>query len=182
MKTPRKTGNVWFAPAGLALAGLALTSLAPAVTAQVFVSQPVGVKDQATSSTGAAAPANAHYAGVVASGNLAGIVACDSSALLTVSTATTTQIVALAAAKSIYICSLTINGAGTTTGKLVNGTGTNCGTGQANLTPVFNLVAGSTVSAGSGLGYVVKGASGAAVCVTNSAAVAVNVLISYTQF
>jgi hypothetical protein len=177
MITPCRTRNMW-----MALAGLVFTLLAPASSAQVFVSQPVGVKDQATSSTGATAPANAQYAGVVASGNLAGIVACDSSAQLTVSTATTTQIVALIAAKSIYICSLTINGAGTTTGKLVSGTGTNCGTGQANLTPAFSLIAGSTVTAGGGLGYVVKAAAGAAVCVTNSAAVAVNVLVSYTQF
>lgn len=76
---------------------------------------------------------------------------------------------------------MTINGGGTTTGKLVTGTGTNCATSQANLTPAFSLIAGSTVSAGSGLGYVVKAASGTAVCVTNSAA-AVNVLVSYTQF
>lgn len=175
MKMPRKTMRI-------ALTGVVLALLAPAGRAQVYVSQPVGVKDQATSTTGSAAPANAHYAGGVASGNLTGIVVCDSSALLTVSTATTTQIVALAAAKSIYICSLTINGAGSTTGKLVSGTGTNCGTGQANLTPAFSLAAGSTVTAGSGLGYVVKTASGAAVCVTNSAAVGVNVLVSYTQF
>jgi hypothetical protein len=177
MWTRDKIGSV-----RLASAALALVWLAPVGRAQVFVSQPVGVKDQATSSTGSAAPANALYTGGVASGNLAGIVACDSSALLTVSTATTTQMVALVAAKSIYICSMTINGAGTTTGKLVSGTGTNCGTGQANLTPAFSLIAGSTISAGAGLGYVVKAASGAAVCVTNSAAVAVNVLVSYTQF
>jgi len=169
MRAPYKIGIVWMA-------------LACWAQAQVFISQPLPTKDQASSSTGSAAPVTALYAGGVASGNLAGIVACDSSAQLTVSTATTTQIVALSGTKSIYICSLVVNGAGTTTGKLVSGTGTNCATGQVNLTPAFNLVAGSTVSAGVGLGYVVKAASGAAVCVTNSAAVAVNVLVSYTQF
>jgi hypothetical protein len=177
MRAPYKMGNFW-----LVLLVLAWSALSGPALAQVFVSQPVAVKDQASSSTGSAAPTIAQFAGVVASGNLAGIVACDSSAQLTVSTATTSQLVALSGTKSIYICSLAINGAGTTTGKLVGGTGTNCATGQANLTPAFNLIAGSTVATGAGLGYVVKAASAAAVCVTNSAAVAVNVLVSYTQF
>jgi len=179
MRAPRKIRIVWMALVLLALAWLALAGRAQA---QVFVSQPVAVKDQASSSTGSAAPTVAHYAGAVASGNLAGIVACDGSALLTVSTATTSQIVALSGTKSIYICSLVINGAGTTTGKLVGGTGTNCATGQVSLTPPFSLIAGSAVSMGAGLGYVVKAVSGAAVCVTNSAAVSVNVMVSYTQF
>ena len=153
-----------------------------AAPAQVLVSQPVPVKDAASSTTGAAAPSTASFTGAVASGNLAGIVACDNSAQLTVSTITTTQIVALLGTKSTYICSMVINGAGNTTGKLVSGTGTNCATGQASLTPAFNLVSGSAVSAGSGLGYVMKAGAGAAVCVTNSAAVAINVMVAYTQF
>ena len=169
MRAPYKIGIIWMALAGWA-------------QAQVLISQPMPTKDQSTSSTGSAVPATASFAGVVGSGNLAGIVACDNSALLTVSTAVTTQIVALSGTKSIYICSLVINGAGATTGKLVVGTGTNCAVGLVSLTPAFSLVAGSVVSAGAALGYVLKAAAGTAVCVTNSAAVSVNVLLSYTQF
>ena len=149
---------------------------------QVNVSSPAGVKDQASSATGSAAPASAAYIGANSSGILTGVVGCDSSALLTVSTATTTQIVALAAAKSIYVCGFVINGAGATTAKLVYGTGTNCATGQVSLTPAFTLATGSNIVFGGGLGYVMKTIAANALCVTNSAAVAANVLVSYTQF
>ena len=165
-----------------ALASLALAALAWRAPAQVNVSSPVVVKDQSSSATGSAAPATASYMAGNSSGNLAGIVACDSSALIVVSTATTSQIIALASGKSIYVCALAINGGGTTTAKLVYGTGTNCATGQTNLTPAFSLALATTVSLGGGMGYVTKTPSGNALCVTNSAAVAANVLVAYTQF
>lgn len=159
-----------------------LVSFAVTTFGQVNVSSPTGTKDQASSATGSAAPATAIYAGGNSSGNLAGLVGCDSSAQITVSTATTTQIVALVAAKSIYVCGFVINGAGATTAKLVYGTGTNCATGQVSLTPAFTLATGSTVAFGNGLGYVLKTIAANALCVTNSAAIAANVLVTYTQF
>jgi len=166
----------------VALAGLILASMGVFTPAQVNVSSPAAVKDQASSATGSAAPATAIYTGAVSSGNLAGVVACDSSAQLAVSTATTTQIIALAAAKTIYVCGFVMNGAGATTAKLVYGTGTNCATGQVSLTPAFTLASGTNVASGGGLGYVMKTASANALCVTNSAAVAANVFVSFTQF
>jgi hypothetical protein len=98
------------------------------------------------------------------------------------STATTTQAIALQAGKSIYICGFVVNAGGTTTGRLVQGTGTNCGTGQGNLTPAFNLATGGNVAFGNGVGQLLKLTAGSALCVTNSAAIALNVLVSYTQF
>ena len=133
--------------------------------AQVNVSSPAAVKDQA-----------------VSSGNLATIVACDSSAPLSLSTATTTQIVALVSGKAVYVCAFVLNGGGATTAKLVSGTGTNCATGQVSLTPAFTMASGTNVATGGGLGYVAKTAAGNALCVTNSAAAAVNVFVSFTQF
>jgi hypothetical protein len=112
----------------------------------------------------------------------AGIVKCDSSAQLTMSTATTTQMVAPAAGKSIYVCGFAINGGGATTAKLVAGTGTNCGTGTVTLTPAFSLANATTVALGGGLGYVAKAASGNALCATNSAAATANLFVAYTQF
>jgi hypothetical protein len=167
---------------GFLLGGLVLLLAAMFAVGQVNVSSPTPVKDSASSATGSAAPATAIYTAANSSGNLSGIVACDSSAQATVSTATTTQVVALVAAKAIYVCSFVINGAGSTTAKLVAGTGTNCGTGQVSLTPAFSLATGSTVSAGGGLGYLTKAAAGNALCLTNSAAIAANVFITYTQF
>lgn len=144
-----------------------------AAQGQVYVSAP---------STGATAPATAALAGAVSSGNLTGLIACDSSAMLSMTTATTTQAIALVAGKSIYSCGFIINAGGTTTGRLVQGTGTNCGTGQANLTPAFNLTSGGNISHGSGLGALGRTSTANALCVTNSAAIALNVFITYTQF
>jgi hypothetical protein len=147
--------------------------VALAAQGQVYVSAPA---------TGATAPTSANLTAVVSSGNLTGLIACDSSALLSMTTATTTQAIALQAGKSIYVCGFVINAGGTTTAKLVHGTGTNCATGIADLTPPFSLINGASVPFGNGVGRVLKTNSGSALCVTNSAAIAVRVLISYTAF
>ena len=164
------------------IAGAVLALAAWSALAQVNVSSPAPVKDQASSATGAAAPANAFYVGGNSSGNLTGVVACDSSALLSMSTATTTQAVALVAGKSIYVCGFVVNAGGTTTARFVYGTGANCATGLTNLTPAFNLAVGGSVSLGDGLGRLFKTAVANALCVTNSAAQPLNVLLVYTQF
>jgi hypothetical protein len=164
------------------LALMALVVLGVFAPAQVNVSSPAAVRDQASSAIGSVVPSTAIYAGGISSGNLAGVVACDSSALLTISTATTTQLVALVSGKSIYVCGLVMNGGGTTTAKLVYGTGTNCATGLTSLTPAFTLASGTNLVFGSGLGYVAKTISGNALCVTNSAAATANVFVAYTQF
>ncbi len=153
--------------------GLALFWMAANAAAQLNVSAP---------STGSAAPGTAVFVAGNSSGNMAGIVGCDSSALLSVSTATTTQIVALSGTKSVYVCGDVINGGGATTVKFVYGTGTACATGLVSLTPAFTLASGTNVSLGGGLGYVMKAPSGNALCVTTSAAVAANIHIAYTQF
>jgi hypothetical protein len=162
--------------------GLAVVALGVFAPAQVNVSSPAVVKDQASSATGSAAPSIASFAGGNSSGNLAGIVACDSSAQLTISTATTTQMVALVSGKSIYVCGFLFNGGGAATAKLVYGTGTNCATGQTSLTPAFTLASGTNVAFGGALGYVARTIAGNALCVTNSAAAAANVFVAYTQF
>jgi hypothetical protein len=164
------------------LGGLFLAWLGVFAPAQVNVSAPASVKDQASSATGSAAPSTAIYTGANSSGNLTGVVACDTSVQLTVSTATTTQAIALVAGKTIYVCGFVMNGAGATTTKLVYGTGTNCATGQTALTPSFTLASGTNVTFGGAFGYVTKTASANALCVTNSAAIAASVLLTYTQF
>ena len=80
----------------LRLTTLFIVALAQAA-AQVYTSSPAPVKGQSSATTGAAVPTTADLTGVVSSGNLTGLVACDSSALLSMTTATTTQIVALQA-------------------------------------------------------------------------------------
>ena len=57
---------------------------------------------------------------------------------------TATQVIALSATQTIYVCSLTVMAvSGTTpTFSLVYGTGSNCGTGQGTLIPAFTTNAG----------------------------------------
>jgi hypothetical protein len=150
-----------------------LTILAFGAQGQVYVSAPV---------TGATAPASANLSGVVSSGSLTGLVGCDSSALLSMTTSTTTQIVALQAGKSIHVCGFVVNAGGTTTARIVQGTGTNCATGLANMTPAFNLASGGNVSFGNSVGRLLKTNSGSALCITSTAAVALNILVIYTAF
>jgi hypothetical protein len=155
-----------------------LVTVALLAQAQVYVSSP----SAGQLVLGAATPTTSTTAGVNSSGALAGMVGCNSSAVLSMSTSTTTQAIALAAGKSIYVCAFVMNGGGTTTGRFVHGTGTNCATSPSNLSPAFNLINGGVINLGSGLGQILKTSAGSALCVTNSAAVALNVLIVYTQF
>jgi hypothetical protein len=154
---------------------IAVSFIAVALVAQgqVYVSAPA---------TGATAPTTAGLTGVVTSGNLSGLVACDSSALLSVTTATTTQAIALQAGKSIYVCGFVVNAGGTTTARIVQGTGTNCATGLTNLTPAFNLTSGGNVTFGNSVGQLLKTNTGSALCITSTAAIALNILVIYTQF
>src|SRR5437773_11374482 len=65
--------------------------------------------------TGSAVPTGAHYIAGNGSGNLTGIIACDKSAFINPTTATTTQIVALVAGQTIRVCSYSISFVGSAT-------------------------------------------------------------------
>lgn len=101
---------------------------------------------------------------------------------VSISTATTTEVIALVTGKPIYITSFGIHSAGTTTTKFVYGTGTNCGTGTTDLTDVFDLTASDGMVLGNGTGMVLYVPPGNAFCVTNTAAVHVGGSVSYAQF
>jgi hypothetical protein len=113
---------------------------------------------------------------------------CSQSAVLQMTTATTTQMVALVAGESVRICSYAIQGSTTSTAttlKLVYGTGTNCATGTTALTPAWNMPASSTAlpsTHGHGVGQLFQTPAGDALCATNSAAGTVNILVNYAQF
>lgn len=115
---------------------------------------------------------------------------CSQTAILNALGAATTQIVALSGSTKIRVCSVMLenNNATATSVKLVEGTGANCGTGTTNLTGNWfltsNAVGGSAfrnITLGNTGAYITKTA-GDALCVTSSAAGAVDVTISYTQF
>jgi len=154
----------------------------PAAIDQTTPGTTNGVQDASTGATASAVPAKASYAGANSGGNLVGIIQADNHATIDMSTATTTQIIALSSGKKTYITHLDFMAGGTTNFKLVRGTGTNCGTGTADLTKSYPLTAQSGAALGTGLGPIIFVPSGEAVCATNSAAQQVTGLISYTQF
>lgn len=136
----------------------------------------------AQGATGSAAPASAIQAGAVSSGNLVGIIQADNSAAINVSTATTTQLVALSAGKKIYVTNLNVIAGGTGNITFEYGTGTTCGTGTTALTGAYNLTAQTGLAMGGGLGPVLVVPAGDALCVLTSAAVQMSGSIAFTQF
>lgn len=137
--------------------------------------------------TGSAPPANANYISGLASGATGGLTqgipVCDQQAFLNMTTATTTEIVPLTASRTVHICHIRANANGTTTMTFQRGTGTNCGTGTTAIDAGYNLTAQVGFAAGSGFGEVLSGSSaGNAVCVTNSAAVNLQVFVRYAVY
>ncbi len=159
----------------------ALLVLASLVGGQTNVSSPMPTQDAATGATGSAVPARAIYQGEMASGNLVGHIGCDNSVVYDAATSGSTQLVAAVTGKTVYLCGFVIFSAGTANVKLQHGTGTACGTGTTALTPAFQLTAQTGASYGNGEGVVAKTASGNALCMNSSAAVAVQALVTYTQ-
>lgn len=107
--------------------------------------------------------------------------ACTSQTSATVTAAATTQLVALSGATNIRVCSYQVGIATTGTFKFVSGTGSNCGTGTADLTPATTLTAGNVVTLSAANGSIFRVGASNALCL---AAVTgnVQVFISYAQF
>ena len=118
---------------------------------------------------------------------MAPITACNNYVQAQMTTATTTQLVALSGTKQIRVCGYQIQGSTTSTAttlKFVAGTGTACGTVTATLTPAWTMPASTnTISChGAGIGELFQTPSGSALCATSSAAGTVNILVTYAQY
>ena len=110
-------------------------------------------------------------------------ISCNQSVVISMSAATTAQLVALVAGQRIHVCGFVLQGAAVTTIKFVSGTGANCGTGTADLTGPFAFnTTPSTVPFGSGVGRAFSTPIGAALCATNSQAAQVQGVASFAQF
>lgn len=113
---------------------------------------------------------------------------CTNNAFLNMTSATTTEIVALSGSTIIYVCSFSIvsNGGTATNVKFVDGTGTNCATSQSDRSANMPFTAAANtvgISRGSGEGMILKtSTAGDALCVTSSGAATIAVDISYAQF
>ena len=114
-------------------------------------------------------------------GQLYPVTACDSSAVVTVSAAATTEIVSLTASRSIRVCSFSVSISLAGSAQWVTGTGSNCGSGTANLTGAYSVATGATANQGTGLGEIFKTPAGNALCL---AAVTGNVtgVVTYAKY
>ena len=148
----------------------------------VPVSGTVTATNAANGSTGASVPASATYVGANSAGNLTGIIQASASVAINVSSATTTQLVALSGSTKIYVTSFDAIAGGTGNITFVYGTGSSCGTGTTSLTGAYNLTAQAGIAKGNGLGPVLVVPAGNALCVTTSAAVQMSGSVAYTQF
>lgn len=146
--------------------------------------------DSATSATGSAPPAKAAFFGARESTNGVGVIQCDKTAQVTISTATTTALVAVSGATSVYVCSyvIEIQGVATTAGtlQLETGTGSACATAVVAVTPTYigSTTAGTptVIPQGSNLGYVIKGAASSGLCALSTTTTTQKVFIAYAQF
>jgi hypothetical protein len=149
-----------------------------------------GVQDAATGTIGSAVPSKGAYVAGNSSGNLTGIIACDQSAPINMSTATTTQIIPISGTGGrTYICSYDLVVAGANNVTIISGSGTNCASNQAALiggttaASGYNFAANGGIAKGSGLGMILKTTTtNNEVCIVTSAAVQLSGSISYTQF
>lgn len=109
-------------------------------------------------------------------------VQASQSAAINISTATTTQLVALQTNQTLYITSWDVMAGGTSNFTLEYGTGTTCGTGTTILTGAYPLIAQAGISKGNGLGPVLIVPPGNALCALTSGNVQHSGSVSYVQF
>lgn len=117
-----------------------------------------------------------------ASGTLYQFTACDQSAQASITATTTTELVALVSGRRVRVCSYQISaGNSTAAAKFVQGTGTACATGTADLSPAFDLAANSGFTRGSGIGELFGTSTANALCLNVTTGTA-HVWITYAVY
>lgn len=106
----------------------------------------------------------------------------DTTSFANMTTATTVKIVTGQAGLQTYFTQVRFHAGGTTTGKLVTGTGTNCGTNTTDLTETLDLTASDGMVMGVGIGPVVIAGAGLDVCAVNGQAVNLRIGWAEAQF
>jgi hypothetical protein len=184
-----ESGSAWgSAPTGLNVFGVNADVLSSALPAGAATAANQEVTAPGTSATGAQAvqgvtggvpiPSNGANTG----GSFTSIIQAGASVPINISTATTTQLVALAAGKAIYITAWDVIAGGAGNITLEYGAGSNCGTGTTAMTGAYNLAAQFGIAKGNGLGPVLVVPAGNALCAVTSAGVQMSGSVSYTQF
>jgi hypothetical protein len=107
---------------------------------------------------------------------------CNTTAQYAASTSGLTKVITGVTGKRTYICGFVIQGGGAVNVGLSTGTGTNCATGTAAITPAFVLASGTVVADTSPYFRGLGAAAATDVCVSSSGAVASQVLVYYGQY
>lgn len=115
-------------------------------------------------------------------GSQTAMISCQSKATYDASTSGSTELVALTSTQTIYICGYTLFAAGTVNVELDYGTGTACATGNAKITPAYQLTAQTGKVEISPFYIGSKTAASNALCLKTSAGVAVQAEVYYTKF
>jgi hypothetical protein len=108
-------------------------------------------------------------------------VAAKASVAVSITTATTTQLVALSTGKKVYVCGFAATFGASSTLALEYGTGTACATGTTALTGVFTPATGGTVVTGNGSATVTGGPAGNALCALTTGTGGIFGLLTYVQ-
>lgn len=117
-----------------------------------------------------------------AQGGCTPAVQTTNSVKIAISTATTTEIIALVANKNIFVTSWDGVSSAAGTFKWVYGTGTACGTGTTDLTGTYAFGASTVVTKGNGLGPILIVPRGNALCATSASTINIQGSVSYAQF
>lgn len=110
------------------------------------------------------------------------VTSCNAVAQYSAAAAALLRVVTGVAGRTIYICGYTIHGGGATNVGLSTGTGTNCATGTAALTPQYVLASGTDVTDSSPFFRGLQVPPSVDLCVNSSAAAAAQVTIYYGQY
>lgn len=95
--------------------------------------------------------------------------------------AANTELVALTAAQTVFVCGYSFIAAGTVDVQLITGTGAACATGETDLTGPYSLVVNSGIAVPNGGAMQTKGLLSNALCIELSAAIQVSGMLSYVK-
>lgn len=100
---------------------------------------------------------------------------CSTQSAITLTGAGDTEIIAATAGRTVRICELYLAAASAEDVKLTQGTGTNCGTGTADITGLFRQITTLAIPTPNGI----RGGVGNAICVNQSGAINSGGLVIY---
>jgi hypothetical protein len=109
-------------------------------------------------------------------------ISCNATAQYAASTSGLTKIITGVAGKVVYICGYTIHGGAAVNVGLSSGTGTNCATGTAALTPQYVLASGTDITDSSSLFRGLQVPAATDLCINSSGAAAATAIVYYGQY